>query len=114
MTERFDCFYCRDNLQGKKYVKKDEKPICPKCFEKICANTCAECKRPIGVDAKVMISQTHTYSMNESQCDYELPKNCTKLLYEILQIIHSYIHTWPCASIFVRTSQTCIINPIMC
>uniref|UniRef100_A0A674MCN4 Four and a half LIM domains 1a n=1 Tax=Takifugu rubripes TaxID=31033 RepID=A0A674MCN4_TAKRU len=52
MTERFDCYYCRDNLQGKKYVKKDEKPICPKCFEKTCANTCAECKRPIGVDAK--------------------------------------------------------------
>lgn len=61
MTERFDCFYCRENLQGKKYVKKDEKPICPKCFDKICANTCAECRRPIGVDAKVMTSHTHTY-----------------------------------------------------
>lgn len=53
MTERFDCFYCRDNLQGKKYVKKDDKPVCVRCFDKLCANTCAECRKPIGADAKV-------------------------------------------------------------
>uniref|UniRef100_H2L7X1 Four and a half LIM domains 1 n=1 Tax=Oryzias latipes TaxID=8090 RepID=H2L7X1_ORYLA len=52
MTDRFDCYYCRDNLHGKKYVKKDEKHVCTKCFDKLCANTCAECKRPIGADAK--------------------------------------------------------------
>ncbi|XP_028975014.1 four and a half LIM domains protein 1a isoform X2 [Esox lucius] len=52
MTERFDCYYCRDNLHGKKYVKKDEKHVCTKCFDKLCANTCAECRRPIGADAK--------------------------------------------------------------
>lgn len=53
MTERFACHYCRDNLQGKKYVQKDEKHICVRCFDKLCANTCAECRRPIGPDAKV-------------------------------------------------------------
>lgn len=53
MTDRFDCYYCRDNLHGKKYVKKDEKHVCTKCFDKLCANTCAECRRPIGADAKV-------------------------------------------------------------
>ena len=53
MTDRFDCFYCRDNLHGKKYVQKDEKHVCTKCFDKICANTCVECRRPIGADAKV-------------------------------------------------------------
>uniref|UniRef100_A0A8C7ZC18 Uncharacterized protein n=1 Tax=Oryzias sinensis TaxID=183150 RepID=A0A8C7ZC18_9TELE len=53
MTDRFDCYYCRDNLHGKKYVKKEEKHVCTKCFDKLCANTCAECKRPIGADAKV-------------------------------------------------------------
>uniref|UniRef100_A0A3P8WZK6 Four and a half LIM domains 1a n=1 Tax=Cynoglossus semilaevis TaxID=244447 RepID=A0A3P8WZK6_CYNSE len=52
MTERFDCYYCRDKLHGKKYVKKDDKHMCVKCFDKLCANTCAECKRPIGADAK--------------------------------------------------------------
>jgi len=55
MTDRFDCYYCRDNLHGKKYVKKDEKHVCTKCFDKLCANTCAECRRPIGADAKVKI-----------------------------------------------------------
>ena len=54
MADRIDCFYCRDNLQGKKYVKKDDKPVCVRCFEKLCANTCAECRRPIGADAKVI------------------------------------------------------------
>lgn len=53
MTERFNCFYCRDDLHGKKYVQKDEKHVCTRCFDKLCANTCAECRRPIGVDAKV-------------------------------------------------------------
>lgn len=56
MTERFDCYYCRDNLHGKKYIKKDEKHVCTKCFDKLCANTCAECRRPIGADAKVGIA----------------------------------------------------------
>lgn len=55
MTDRFDCYYCRDNLHGKKYVKKDDKHVCTKCFDKLCANTCAECKRPIGADSKVKI-----------------------------------------------------------
>lgn len=53
MADRTDCFYCRDNLHGKKYVKKDDKHMCVKCFDKLCANTCAECKKPIGADAKV-------------------------------------------------------------
>ncbi|XP_063793519.1 four and a half LIM domains protein 1 isoform X1 [Pseudophryne corroboree] len=52
MAERFDCHYCRAPLQGKKYVEKDGHNCCVKCFEKICANTCAECRKPIGVDSK--------------------------------------------------------------
>lgn len=53
MSERFDCHYCRDSLQGKKYVQKEGRHCCVKCFEKICANTCIECKKPIGADSKV-------------------------------------------------------------
>ncbi|XP_041076977.1 four and a half LIM domains protein 1-like isoform X1 [Polyodon spathula] len=52
MTDRFDCHYCHDSLYGKKYIKKDEKHSCLRCFDKFCANTCAECRRPIGSDAK--------------------------------------------------------------
>ncbi|XP_018598752.1 four and a half LIM domains protein 1-like [Scleropages formosus] len=52
MTERFDCFYCREDLHGKKYVNKDDKRVCVRCFDKLCANTCAECRRPIGTDSK--------------------------------------------------------------
>uniref|UniRef100_A0A3P9MPU0 Four and a half LIM domains 1 n=1 Tax=Oryzias latipes TaxID=8090 RepID=A0A3P9MPU0_ORYLA len=67
MTDRFDCYYCRDNLHGKKYVKKDEKHVCTKCFDKLCANTCAECKRPIGADAKVRAQSFLLYSCFGSQ-----------------------------------------------
>ncbi|RMC19688.1 hypothetical protein DUI87_03252 [Hirundo rustica rustica] len=52
MSEHFDCYYCRDPLQGKKYVQKEGRHCCVKCFEKFCANTCAECKKPIGADSK--------------------------------------------------------------
>ncbi|KAF0886327.1 FHL1 protein, partial [Crocuta crocuta] len=53
MTEKFDCHYCRDNLQGKKYVQKDGHHCCLKCFDKFCANTCVDCRKPIGADSKV-------------------------------------------------------------
>lgn len=57
MSERFDCHYCRDPLQGKKYVQKEGRHCCVKCFEKFCANTCTECKKPIGADSKVSAEQ---------------------------------------------------------
>lgn len=53
MSEKFDCHYCRDPLQGKKYVQKDGHHCCLKCFDKFCANTCVECRKPISADAKV-------------------------------------------------------------
>ncbi|XP_047392749.1 four and a half LIM domains protein 1 isoform X1 [Sciurus carolinensis] len=52
MAEKFDCHYCRDPLQGKKYVQKDGHHCCLKCFDKFCANTCVECRKPIGADSK--------------------------------------------------------------
>ncbi|GAB1302798.1 Four and a half LIM domains protein 1 [Apodemus speciosus] len=52
MSEKFDCHYCRDPLQGKKYVQKDGRHCCLKCFDKFCANTCVECRKPISADAK--------------------------------------------------------------
>lgn len=58
MAEKFDCHYCRDPLQGKKYVEKDGHHCCLKCFDKFCANTCAECRKPIGADSKVTVVLT--------------------------------------------------------
>ncbi|XP_062869946.1 four and a half LIM domains protein 1b isoform X2 [Trichomycterus rosablanca] len=52
MSDRFACFYCRDDLNGKKYVQSDARPVCVRCFDKFCANTCNECRRPIGTDSK--------------------------------------------------------------
>lgn len=96
MTDRFDCFYCRENLQGKKYVKKDEKPMCPKCFDKICANTCAECKRPIGADSKVT-TRAHTqceWGMNESPREYPFETMETERMGEICILHQKHQFLW--------------------
>uniref|UniRef100_A0A8B9H7L7 Four and a half LIM domains 1a n=1 Tax=Astyanax mexicanus TaxID=7994 RepID=A0A8B9H7L7_ASTMX len=66
--DRFDCFYCRDNLQGKKYVNKDDKHVCVRCFDKLCANTCAECRRPIGVDAKELTHKNRHWHEDCFRC----------------------------------------------
>uniref|UniRef100_A0A2K6MGT7 LIM zinc-binding domain-containing protein n=1 Tax=Rhinopithecus bieti TaxID=61621 RepID=A0A2K6MGT7_RHIBE len=52
MVEKFDCLYCRDPLQRKKYVHKGDYHCCLKCFDKFCANICMECCKPIRVDSK--------------------------------------------------------------
>ncbi|XP_019376856.1 PREDICTED: four and a half LIM domains protein 1 isoform X3 [Gavialis gangeticus] len=52
MSDRFNCHYCRESLHGKKYVQKEGRHCCVKCFEKFCANTCTECRKPIGADSK--------------------------------------------------------------
>lgn len=67
MSERFDCYYCRDNLQGKKYVQKEGRHCCVKCFDKICANTCIECKKPIGADSKVTAWCSHRWWEQDRQ-----------------------------------------------
>nr|XP_042119245.1 four and a half LIM domains protein 1-like [Peromyscus maniculatus bairdii]XP_042119246.1 four and a half LIM domains protein 1-like [Peromyscus maniculatus bairdii] len=52
MSERLNCHYCQDSLQGKKYVQKDGKNCCLECFDKHCANTCEQCRKPISADSK--------------------------------------------------------------
>ncbi|XP_060741678.1 four and a half LIM domains protein 1a isoform X1 [Tachysurus vachellii] len=68
MTERFNCFYCRDDLHGKKYIMKDEKHVCVRCFDKLCANTCAECRRPIGADAKELTHKNRHWHEDCFRC----------------------------------------------
>ncbi|XP_032766264.1 four and a half LIM domains protein 1 [Rattus rattus] len=48
----FKCHHCRESLQGKKYVQKDNFNYCVECFDAHCANICAECNKPIGADSK--------------------------------------------------------------
>lgn len=86
MTERFNCFYCRDDLHGKKYIQKDEKHVCVRCFDKLCANTCAECRRPIGADAKVDILVIYQRNIPTS---YNLCSEICCILYRILYIVYS-------------------------
>ncbi|XP_010901304.1 four and a half LIM domains protein 1b [Esox lucius] len=52
MSGSMNCKYCREDLSGKTYVKQEDKPVCVRCHDKFCANTCTECHRPIGVDSK--------------------------------------------------------------
>lgn len=46
------CADCQLNLTGHRYIVKDEKPHCIKCYEQIYSNECFSCKQKIGTDAK--------------------------------------------------------------
>lgn len=52
MAEKFDCHYCRDPMQGKENMEKDGHHCPLKCFDKFCASTCVECRKPITADCK--------------------------------------------------------------
>ena len=49
----FCCFNCDLSLTGHRYILREEHPYCIKCYENLFANTCEECKTPIGTDSKV-------------------------------------------------------------
>lgn len=49
----FCCFNCDLNLTGHRYILREEHPYCIKCYENLFANSCEECKTPIGTDSKV-------------------------------------------------------------
>lgn len=53
MADTAHCFYCREDLGGKKFVRNEGKPVCVRCYTKFCANSCAQCHRPIPVESKV-------------------------------------------------------------
>lgn len=51
-VDHFACHLCSVTLTGKRYVLRDDSPICMQCYESTFANTCSECERAIGVDTK--------------------------------------------------------------
>lgn len=53
MADSSQCFYCREDLGGKRFVRNEGRPVCVRCHTKFCANSCAECHRPISVETKV-------------------------------------------------------------
>lgn len=51
--KHFSCWQCDDNLTAKKYVLRDDKSYCIKCFEANFSSTCDACRKIIGIDSKV-------------------------------------------------------------
>ncbi|KAK7893520.1 hypothetical protein WMY93_022672 [Mugilogobius chulae] len=52
MAERYDCTECQASLFGLKYILKEEKPFCIKCYEELFSNTCEVCQKVIGCTSK--------------------------------------------------------------
>uniref|UniRef100_A0A8C9IEP1 LIM zinc-binding domain-containing protein n=1 Tax=Piliocolobus tephrosceles TaxID=591936 RepID=A0A8C9IEP1_9PRIM len=80
MVEKFDCLYCRDPLQRKKYVHKGDYHCCLKCFDKFCANICMECCKPIHVDSKEMHYKNFTYQDEPWHAECFVCVTCSKKL----------------------------------
>ncbi|TNN37117.1 Four and a half LIM domains protein 2 [Liparis tanakae] len=51
-SERFDCHYCKDSLLGKKYIMKEDKQYCTKCYENLFSNSCEGCTLAITCNSK--------------------------------------------------------------
>ncbi|KAF6130073.1 four and a half LIM domains 1 [Phyllostomus discolor] len=76
MAENLNCHHCSDPLQGKNYVEKDGHRCCLTCFDKFCANTCVECHKRIGANAKEVCYKNHYW---HSSCFY-----CAKCLHPLV------------------------------
>ncbi|XP_055500082.1 four and a half LIM domains protein 1a [Leucoraja erinacea] len=50
--EQLSCQHCQQPLHGQRFVERDGRPCCTRCYEKIVANSCADCKKPIGCGSK--------------------------------------------------------------
>ncbi|XP_074043294.1 four and a half LIM domains protein 5 [Macrotis lagotis] len=51
-SNQVECQNCKGLLYGKKYALKENEPYCLPCYNKLFANTCAECKQIIECDSK--------------------------------------------------------------
>lgn len=76
-TGSLSCFNCTLNLTGHRYILRDEKPFCIKCYEQLFANRCEECKDIIGTDFKVrefcyLCPQVAGYNTKETVMAYIL------------------------------------------
>lgn len=61
----FSCFECDGSLGGQRYVMRDNRPICCKCFEKMFAEFCDACGEPIGIDVGQMAHGSQHWHANE-------------------------------------------------
>ncbi|XP_067951017.1 four and a half LIM domains protein 2-like isoform X2 [Watersipora subatra] len=55
------CNSCRDSLMGKRYVIREEKATCLKCYETKFANKCHTCKRAISTESKDLTYKDQHY-----------------------------------------------------
>uniref|UniRef100_A0A670K1I6 Four and a half LIM domains protein 3 n=1 Tax=Podarcis muralis TaxID=64176 RepID=A0A670K1I6_PODMU len=68
MTEGFDCASCKESLYGRKYIQVDEGPFCIPCYDTHFANTCDECKEPIGHDCRELYYEDRHYHEGCFRC----------------------------------------------
>uniref|UniRef100_A0A8C6WUJ5 Four and a half LIM domains 2 n=1 Tax=Neogobius melanostomus TaxID=47308 RepID=A0A8C6WUJ5_9GOBI len=52
MAERYDCTECKESLFGLKYILKEEKPYCIKCYETLFSSSCEVCQKPISCTSR--------------------------------------------------------------
>ncbi|XP_037552387.1 four and a half LIM domains protein 2-like isoform X2 [Nematolebias whitei] len=52
MSERYDCWECKDSLLGQKYILREEQPYCIKCYEGLFSSICELCNKLISCTSK--------------------------------------------------------------
>ncbi|XP_057313445.1 testin-like isoform X2 [Hydractinia symbiolongicarpus] len=64
--KHFCCFNCDTALGGHKYVAREEKPYCMKCYDQLFAKVCAACRQKIPADGKrVSYKESHWHATED-------------------------------------------------
>lgn len=109
MADSSHCFYCREDLGGKKFVRHEGKPVCVRCHTKFCANSCAECHRPIPVESKVQLHQLTVAWLHLSPLPLAI-RSCTTRVAtgtKSVSAAQSATRTWPRSRSAPKTSASC-------
>jgi len=51
-VDHFACWNCDQSLSGSRYILRDDRPHCLRCYEELFSHVCEECKKRIGTDSK--------------------------------------------------------------
>lgn len=112
MSDSSHCSYCREDLGGKRFVRHEGKPVCVRCHTKFCANSCAECHRPIPVESKVQLHQ-FIAPLGEVRCRSPVPlaiRSSTTRVATGMKIVSAApgaTRTWPRSPSAPKTSASC-------
>ncbi|XP_059911833.1 four and a half LIM domains protein 1-like [Gadus macrocephalus] len=68
MADTTRCFYCREDMGGKRFVRNEGRAVCIRCHSEFCASSCVACRKPIAVDSKELSHKGRSWHESCFRC----------------------------------------------